>query len=168
MSCCKTLWAVDDLIHFATNGARSIHTVTVLDAFYFKPDNTSPVPDERCHQLLADIIRAKKPKVIIRYYTDGYNNPWMKQFELPSEKYKFVRKEIPAGGNHKITSLHPSLPINYVARSPEYRCLLQYHFIVALAELSGVSQLQEDAEGIRQLYIKKRYIPAPHKQYHFY
>ena len=46
---CPTLWAVDELIRFAINGARSIHTVTVLDAFSFKPNNTSYILDERCH-----------------------------------------------------------------------------------------------------------------------
>lgn len=171
VSCCKTLWAVDDLIQFATNGARSIHTVTVLDAFSFKPDNKSHIPDERCHQLLADIIRAKKPKVVIRCHTGGYNDPWMKQFELPSKEYKFERREIRASGNHRTTilqSFHPSLAVNYAARRPEYRCLLIYHFIAAFAELSGVSQLHEDAEEIRQLCMKKKYIPSPYKQYHFY
>ena len=168
---CKTLRAVDELIQFATNGARSIHTVTVLDAFSFKPDDKSYIPDERCHQLLADIIRAKKPKVVIRCHTGGYNDPWMKHFELPSKEYQFVRKELEAGGNHKITilqSFHPSLAINYAARRPEYRCLLIYHFIAAFAELSGVSQLHEEAEEIRQLCIKKQYVLSLYKQYHFH
>ena len=171
VSCCKTLWAVDDLIRFATNGARSIHTVTVLDAFSFKPDDKSHIPDERCHQLLADIIRAKKPKVVIRCHVDGYDDPWMKQFELSSKEYKLERKEIRASGNHKIAilqSFHPSLAVHYAARRPEYRCLLIYHFIAAFAELSGVSQLHKDAEEIRQICIGKQYDLSPYKQYHFY
>lgn len=32
-----TLFAVDRLIRYGSKGARSIHTVTVLDAFIFKP-----------------------------------------------------------------------------------------------------------------------------------
>jgi hypothetical protein len=74
VGCCKTLWAVDELIRFATNGARSIHTVTVLDAFSFKPDDKSHIPDERCHQLLAEILRAKKPKVVIRCHRGEYKD----------------------------------------------------------------------------------------------
>ena len=75
MDCCKTLWAVNELIRFTTNGARSIYTVTVLDAFSFKPNEESHIPDERCHQLLAEILRAKRLKVVIRYYKDEYKDP---------------------------------------------------------------------------------------------
>ena len=168
---CRSLWAVDELIRFATNGARSIHTVTVLDAFSFKADNKSHIPDERCHQLLTEILRLKKPKVVIRCHKGEYKDASMKRLELPSKEYKFVRKEIDAGENHKTTilqSFHPSVAVNYGAYRPEYRCLLIYHFIAAFAELSGVSQLHEDAEDIRQLCMNKRYISAPYKQYHFY
>jgi hypothetical protein len=65
--------------------------VTVLDAFSFKPDDKSHIPDERCHQLLAEILRAKKPKVVIRCHRGEYKDSWMKHFELPGEEYKFVR-----------------------------------------------------------------------------
>jgi hypothetical protein len=171
VGCCKTLWAVDELIRFATNGTQSIHTMTVLDAFSFKPDDKSHIPDERCHQLLAEILRAKKPKVVIRCHRGEYKDSWMKHFELPSEEYKFVRTEFRAGGNHRtvvLQSFHPSLAVNYSARRPKYRCLLIYHFIAAFAELSGVSQLHEDAEEIRQLCTKKGYILSPYKQHHFH
>ncbi|PVH73263.1 hypothetical protein DL98DRAFT_387208, partial [Cadophora sp. DSE1049] len=110
VGCCKTLWAVDELIRFAINGARSIHTVTVLDAFSFKPNINSHIPDERCHQLLAEILRAKKPKVVIRCHRDEYRDLWMKQFELPGEQYKFVRTELRTGGNHKTVLLQSFYP----------------------------------------------------------
>lgn len=157
---CKTLWAVDELIRFATNGVRSIHTVAVLDAFFFKPNEESRIPDERCHQLLAEMLRAKKPKVVIRCHRDAYKDPCMKQFELPGEEYKFVQAEIQSGENRRtivLQSFHPSIAVNNAARRPEYRCLLIYHFVAAFAELSGVSQLHEDAEEIRQLCTKKGY-----------
>ncbi|KAJ5482987.1 hypothetical protein N7539_006433 [Penicillium diatomitis] len=56
---CKTLWAVDELIRVATKGARSIHTVTVLDAFSFQPHQYATEQDEQCHKVLAQILRAK-------------------------------------------------------------------------------------------------------------
>jgi hypothetical protein len=158
---CKTLWAVNELIRYVTNGARSIHTVTVLDAFSFKPKERSYLPDERCHQLLAEILRVKRPKVIIRCHRGEYNDPWMKQFELPGKDYELVRREIQLDENHTtivLQSFHPSIAVNNDFRRPEYRCLLIYHFVVAFAELSGESQLQEDAEGIRQLCNDKRYL----------
>lgn len=79
VDCCKTLWAVNELIRFASNGARSIHTVTVLDAFSFKPKGDIHILDERCHQLLAEILQAKKPKVVIRCHRDEYNDPLYEQ-----------------------------------------------------------------------------------------
>jgi hypothetical protein len=161
--CCKTLWAVDELIRFATNGARSIHTVTVLDAFSFKPKGESHIPDERCHQLLGEILRAKRPKVIIRCHRDEYKDLWMKRLELPGEEYKLVRKEIQVGNHSSVVlqSFHPSLAVNNADRRPEYRCLLIYHFIAAFAELTGISQLDEDAEEIRQLCAIEGYILSP-------
>jgi hypothetical protein len=161
VDCCRTLWAVNELIRFATNGARSIQTVTILDAFSFKAKDESHIPDERCHQLLAEILKVKRPKVVIHCHRDEYNNPWMKRFELPGEYYKFVRAEIQVDENHTavvLQSFHPSLAVNNAARRPEYRCLLIYHFIAAFAELSRVSQLHEDAEEIRQLCTRKEYL----------
>ena len=144
--------------------------MTILDAFSFKPDDKSDIPDNRCHQLLAEIPRAKKPKVIIRCHKGEYQDAWMKQFELPGKEYQFVRKELEAGRNHKIIilqSFHPSKAVNYTARRLDYRCLLIHHFIAAFAELSGVSQLHKDAEEIRQICVGEQYVLSPHKQYHF-
>lgn len=128
MAECRTLWAVDELIRFATNGARSIRTVTVLDAFPFKPEKESNIPDERCHQLLADIIKAKKAKVIIRSHGDDYQytDLWMKQFQLPPQNnpYNFVRKEVQLDENHTtvvLQSFHPSTAVNYAAYKLQYR-----------------------------------------------
>ncbi|KAH8802776.1 hypothetical protein F5884DRAFT_803017 [Xylogone sp. PMI_703] len=156
---CETLRAVDQLIQYATNGARSIHTVTVLDAFSFKPNKDDDIPDEECHQLLAEILRRKMPKIVIRCHTDEYKDPWMKQFELAREDYKLLRKEIQVDENHTITvlqSFHPAIAVYHAKYQPEYRCLLIYHFIAAFSELSGASQLNEAAEEIRKLCVKKR------------
>jgi hypothetical protein len=62
---CKTLKSVDELIRFSSKGARSIYTVTVLDAFSFKPQDSTPIPSERCHQLIEEILRLKNPNVVL-------------------------------------------------------------------------------------------------------
>ena len=145
--------------------------MTVLDAFSFKPDDKSYIPDERCHQLLAEILRAKKPKVVICCYRGEYKDSWMKYFELSSKEYKFVRTEFRAGGNYRtvvLQSFYLLLAVNYSACRPEYCCLLIYYFIAVFAELSGVSQLHEDAEEIRQLCTKKGYILSLYKQHYFH
>ncbi len=52
---------------FATRGARSIHTVIVLDAFSCKPliDQAEP-SDEECKDLIAEVLRLKRPRVLSR------------------------------------------------------------------------------------------------------
>lgn len=56
--------------------------MTVLNAFSFKPNDKSHILDKQCHQLLAEILRAKKPKVAIRCHRGEYKDSWMKHFEL--------------------------------------------------------------------------------------
>lgn len=83
----------------------SVPQLLVLGASILSPylivSPSSLIIRVRCHQLLADIIRVKRPKVVIRYQVDGYDDSWMKQVELPSKEEKFERKEIKVGGNHK-------------------------------------------------------------------
>ena len=77
VSDCKTLRAVDDLIRFATKGTRSIHTVTVLDAFSFKSSKAESHPsDEACHEILKQILQVKKPRVVLCCWSgDCISNP---------------------------------------------------------------------------------------------
>ncbi|KAJ9651578.1 hypothetical protein H2201_009270, partial [Coniosporium apollinis] len=154
---CKTLYAVDELIRLSTNGARSIHTVTVLDAYSYKPKN-GDIPDERCHQLLAQMLKAKKPKVVIRCHIDGYCDSWMGGVELPAVDYKFVQRKVEIDENHTavvIQSFHPSIAVNNADYRPEFRALLMYHFIAAFAELSRPFRFPDSAEEIRKLCSKK-------------
>ncbi|SCO24422.1 unnamed protein product [Fusarium fujikuroi] len=67
---CKTLKSVDELIRFSSKGARSIHTVTVLDAFSFKPQDATPIPSERCHQLIEEVLKLETLKL---FYVVGIN-----------------------------------------------------------------------------------------------
>lgn len=145
----KTLWAVDELIRLATNVTRSIHPVTVLDAFTYKPSGNADIPDKCCHELLAQILRVMKPRVIIRYLTDDYHNAWMKQIELPAVDHQLVRKELQIDGNHTaivMQSFHPSRAVNHAKFRPEYRALLIYHLVAGFAELNGPFRLRECAE----------------------
>ncbi|CEN62946.1 hypothetical protein ASPCAL09574 [Aspergillus calidoustus] len=91
---CPTLQAVDELIRFATRGARSIHTTTVLDAFSYQPDKKVTKQDQKCHEALARILKIKTPKVIIRCHRDEYKDEWLKCIEQKGEDYKLGRKEI--------------------------------------------------------------------------
>lgn len=157
---CMSLRAVDDLIRFASKGARSIHTVTVLDAFSYQPLKDVTTFDGRCHQLLADMLKVKKPKVVIRCHTGTYQNEWMRRFELPAKNYKLVRRNVGFDDGHRtivFQSFHPSCAVNYAQRiRPEYRALLIHHFVAAFAELHGQSQLPRFAERIREICLQRQ------------
>ena len=87
----------------------------------------------------------------------------MKHFERPGKEYKLVWIDLRTDGNRKtikLQSFHLSMAVNNAACRPEYRCLLIHHF-TAFTDLSGVSQLHEDAEEIRQLCVRRRYILFP-------
>lgn len=167
MQNCGTLRAIDDLVRFATQGARSIYTVTVLNAFFYQPDGYLTELDERCHEVLARILKAKKPKVIIRCHSGEYSVEWLKRIELPAREYRLLRREVDIAEDHTATvfqSFHPSCAVNNADCRPEYRALLISHFVAAFSELRSKFILLESAEKIRQLCLtkgerKENYIP---------
>ncbi|KAM7198336.1 hypothetical protein V8F33_005127 [Rhypophila sp. PSN 637] len=155
---CNSLQALDDIIRFATKGARSIHTVTILDAFSYQPNKNKKDGDRECHQLLAEILRIKKPKVVIRCHKDSYQDEWMKRFELQVDGYRLIREDVDFGDGHKavlIQSFHPSCAVNNAMYRPEYRALLIHHFIAAFTELHRKYELPHYVEGIRKSCLEK-------------
>jgi len=143
---CKTLKAVDDLIKFATRGARSIYTVTVLDAFSFKPFKDQAVPsDEECQDLIAEVIGLKRPRVLLCCWSGTCTNPWVDQFQsrgvgrLPL-RVEIVIKDQPAV---IVRSFHPATAVCYNKCNANYRVLLIYHFVSAFAELNKPIPLSE-------------------------
>ncbi|BDD54906.1 hypothetical protein MAP00_000479 [Monascus purpureus] len=130
----RTLSAVDELIRFATQGARSIYNVTVLNAFSYQPDKSTTERDQECHEALACILQRKKPKVILRCHREQYRDEWLRCIELPGEEYRLDRKEINITEEYitiVLQSFHPSCAINNADYRPEYRALLIYHFVAA-------------------------------------
>lgn len=166
----KTLRAVDDLVRFASKGARSIHTVTVVDAFSFQEDKSYTKFDQECHMLLAQFLQAKKPKVVIRCHRDRYKHEWMKRFESPGEDYRLERKEIEIERGYKtvvLQSFHPSCAVNNADYRPEYRALLIHHFVAAFGELHGEGQLPACAEDLRELCQQKgNRTSTPYHKFH--
>lgn len=153
----KTLQAVDELICFATKGARSIHTVTVLNAFSYQPDKNRTIDDEKCHYVLAKILKAKKPRVVLRCHNEEYKDEWMKRIEYRGEGYRLERNEIRIAENHMtvvLQSFHPSCAMNNTKCRPEFRALLMHHFVAAFSELNSEFVLPESTENIRKLCIK--------------
>lgn len=165
VSSCETLSAVDELIRFATKGTRSIHSVTVIDAYMFKPDERPSIPDERCHQLLGQIIRLKTPKVVVCCHTSVYKDSWMKRFELRHTHYGVITEYLltikPVAidnetNTYAVQSFHPSRAVNYMQLNPEYRALLLHHFIAAFSCLYRQYSEPDIVEKIRTQCVLHR------------
>lgn len=136
---CKTLKAVDDLIKFATRGARSIYTVTVLDAFSFKPSKNKAEPsDEKCRDLIAEVLRLKKPRVLLCCWSGTYTDHWVNQFRSLGVGSLHLRDEtvIKYQTAVIVRSFHPAMAVCYNTCNANYRVLLIYHFVSAFAELN--------------------------------
>jgi hypothetical protein len=155
----RTLQAIDELIRLATKGARSIHTVTVLNAFSYQPDKKRTLNNEKCHSVLAKILKAKKPRVVLRCHNDEYEDEWMKRIEYRGEGYKLERNEARIAENYMtvvLQSFHPSCAVNNAQCRPEFRALLMHHFVAAFSVLNSEFALPEPVvENIRKLCIKK-------------
>ncbi|KPA35189.1 hypothetical protein FLAG1_12139, partial [Fusarium langsethiae] len=143
---CETLKRVDELIRFGSNGARSIHTVTVVDAFSFKPQDSTPIPSERCHQLIEEILKVKKPKVVLCCWKQACEQPFVAQFRSYGVGTWPFRDRVDIKGFSTIVirSFHPAAAVCY-DRSGKACCrmLLICHFVLAFAELAGSTTIPE-------------------------
>ncbi|KAH7199205.1 hypothetical protein BKA60DRAFT_583171 [Fusarium oxysporum] len=148
---CKTLKSVDELIRFSSKGARSIHTVTVLDAFSFKPQDSTPIPSERCHQLIEEILKLKKPKVVLCCWIQPCEQPFVAQFKSHGVGIWPFRHEVDIKGFSTIAmrSFHPAAAVCYdESRKACCRMLLICHFILAFAQLAGLTAIPEWMETV--------------------
>lgn len=145
ISNCPTLRAVDDLIRYSSMGARSIHTVTVLDAFPFMPEHYGEIFAKRhevngqCHELIEQILNLKKPKVVICCWRGPdeitTENVILKQLESRGVGSWPIRDEAKDGQMTLIRSFHPAVSVCYRTDAYWTRLLLICHFVMAFAEL---------------------------------
>ena len=140
---CRTLATVDELIRFASKGARSIHTVTVINAFFFTPDkNDDTANADRCHHLVEVILKTKRPRVVLCCWRGLRGNDFVSRFRSHGVGTWPVRDKESIEGSSAILirSFHPSTVVNYRKLSPYSRMLLIYHFVLAFGELSRPQQ----------------------------
>lgn len=111
---CPTLDAVDKLIRYATKGTRSIETVSVFDAYSFKPGLTAAWPsDDDCHLLLEQMLKFKKPRVVMCCWNKGAatcSNEFVGQFVGGGVGNPSIRDEIDIEGcsSVAIRCFHPA------------------------------------------------------------
>lgn len=136
---CPTLKAVDELIRFSSRGARSIHTVTVLDAFPFSPKGPDFIPAASCHQLTEEILKLKRPKVVVCCWNVLCEHPFVSQFKFHGVGTWPLHAQVEIGTECTtvIRSFHPATAVCYRQLSPCSRSLLICHFVLAFAELTG-------------------------------
>ena len=130
---CPSLKAVDELIRFTSKGARSIHTVTILDAFSFASTGSVPISTTRCHQLIEEILESKKPKVVVCCWSGLCENPFVSQFKSHSVGTWPLRAPVKIGTRSTavIQSFHPATAVCYRQRPPIPECfsfaILSWH-----------------------------------------
>jgi hypothetical protein len=138
---CPTLDAVDKLIRFATQATRSIQDVSVFDAYSFKPMSYTNWPsDEECLSLLEQMLKAKKPQVVICCWSKmeaACDNQFVRQFIGGGVGRQGIRVDVDNEWKPcvAIRSFHPSTAVRYNKCNADYRALLIYHFIAAFLEL---------------------------------
>ncbi|KAB8212818.1 hypothetical protein BDV33DRAFT_186083 [Aspergillus novoparasiticus] len=143
---CPTLNAVDKLIRFATNGARSIHTVSVLDAFLFKPRPTQALPtDSDCLDTLQKSLEIKRPKVVVCCWSGECCNQYISLFRSNGVGKLDIRSQITYKEQKTtiILSFHPATAVCYNKLNANYRVLLAYQFTAAFLELHHPTQPPE-------------------------
>ncbi|PQK08246.1 hypothetical protein BB8028_0001g03240 [Beauveria bassiana] len=156
---CETLRAVNELIQFASNGTRSIHTVTVVDAYTFKPhvknNMATKLPtSEQCHELLEQIVKLKAPESLLCCWKDkkndenGCNNAFVRGLMSAGVGTWPIldRVELVAASRSStlVRSFHPSYAVCHNEEKKVYaRMLLVCHFVLAFAALSGLSAVPE-------------------------
>ncbi|KAE8334457.1 hypothetical protein BDV24DRAFT_145842 [Aspergillus arachidicola] len=135
---CPTLQAVDELVKFATNGARSIHTTSVLDAFLLKPVATQALPtDSDCWNTIEQILKIKQPRVVICCWSGECHNRNLSQFRSRGVRSLAMRSIVRLNGKDVTIyhSFHPATAIRHSQCQPSLRVLLAYHFAAAFLEL---------------------------------
>ena len=161
---CETLKVVDDLLRFATKGARSIHTVTVLDAFTFKPLESQHRPsDDECHKLLEEILRMKKPQVVLCCWKGERDcaNSYVSHFRSRGVDVQPLRSKVSIDGQLAIAiqSFHPAKALRWEKYVAEYRILI-HHFISAFAELGEPIKMPICLESVRKRCVDIARNPA--------
>lgn len=150
-----TLKALDDMIRFATNGARSIHTVAVFDAHPFAPKGRVEDVNHRirypkyvdCEQTVRKMLLVKEPRVVICCWAPNLDTK--SQDDTKSVLSEFVSsgvaKPLPAITSvflndgyilTRVHSFHPGTVLNHDVCSVDLRILLIHHFVIAFASLS--------------------------------
>ncbi|KAK7926854.1 hypothetical protein PG985_003852 [Apiospora marii] len=133
---CPMLKAVDELIHFASNGTRSIETVSVLQNIAYPGYDIGVLSMMQADRLVWDIINLKKPKVVLCCWSGVF---YEQDFPFLGKVMSkgvgtwppFEHVEIRDSKILTIRSFRPDITLRRRGKSPNTRMLLIYHFVLA-------------------------------------
>ncbi|RAO64136.1 uncharacterized protein BHQ10_000148 [Talaromyces amestolkiae] len=114
--------------------------------------------DEACQSVLAQILKAKKPRVVLCCHTSySYENEVLKCLEVKVKNYGLRRKKVVFAEGHEtdlLQSFHPACAVENTECRPEFRALLIHHFVAAFSVLSDKFTFPDSVEEIRKLCLR--------------
>lgn len=145
---CPTLRATDQLIKFSSKGQRTIHNVTILDAFSFQPNKNRPCLTEPWFDVLERLVKLKRPKVILCCWSGPCEHPFISKLRSLGLGSKSVREYEDEAKTFLIRSFHPATVVCYGERKVHSRMLLICHFVMAFAQLGEKLMIPEWIDSI--------------------
>ena len=140
----KTLNEVARLIILVTNGALTIHDVTILDAFPLQPyDDFDEGEPNESSKLLYKLLSAKQPDLVISCFKAGDHQGFIRILQHPGVGSESNSRYLPlkvGGIQHefkKIDAFHPSFAISYHADESCFIQLLELQFAKGFGEWCG-------------------------------
>jgi hypothetical protein len=141
------LKVVGELIELASGGSRHISNVCIIDALSFKPKgrvtHTQEFSDSNCFDLAAQIIKLKKPRVVLGCCSGIDPEHWLASFGAGPVGQQPQHQTVNIGDHvcMVLPSFHPGHCINHVPWHAKSRILLIHHFILAFSLSRGLHGL---------------------------
>jgi len=156
----KTLKEVARLIKLVTNGALTIHDVTILDAFPLQPyDDFDKGEPKKSSKLLHKLLSAKQPDLVISCFKAGQHQGFIRILQHPGVGSRSNNRCFPIEVGkmrhefRKIDAFHPSFAISYHADEDCFIQLLELQFAKGFGEWCGTWQ---EASWMDELRDKAR------------
>jgi hypothetical protein len=141
-----TLTVINELLQFASAGARSIEATTVVNAFSFQKNQNNAEADHQCEEFLAQFLQIKQPRIIIQCVNPWYVSSSIRKFNFEGKPSRLECRKVPLESGHICTiipSFHPSYATKseYNSNRPQRRVLQMYHFVMVFRYLHGEEKI---------------------------
>jgi hypothetical protein len=117
----------------------------------FQPEDSTRIPSERCHQLIEEILKLKRPKVVLCCWNQPCEQPFLAQFKSDGVGTWPFRYQMDIEGFSIIVIRLFYLAAVVCYDEPRKACcrmLLICHFVLVFAELVGLIVVPEWTETV--------------------